>query len=146
MLEGNPAVQEIGSAAGKVICQVRIPPDWESARSIGEPLPTVVDDRRRFPRFHYRVRGLITPRPIFPSHTRPEQTFVVYTKDISRGGVALLHSQELFPKERCQLRLPPRFDNEFEVARCMRLTDQCYLIGARFPEPLDCSQLSSLVG
>ena len=146
MLEGSPAVQEIGSAADKVICQVQIPPDWESGRSIGEPLPTMVDDKRRFPRFHYRVRGLITPRPTFPDHTRPEQTFVVYTKDISRGGVALLHSEELFPKEWCQLRLPPHFENKLEVVRCMRLADRCYLIGARFPEPLESSQLSSILG
>jgi hypothetical protein len=146
MLEVDATVTIVGSTAGKVTCDVQLPADWHAAKPTGEPLPTIVDDRRRFPRFHYRVRGLFEPWPTFPDHVRPKQVFVVYTKDISRGGIAFLHAEELFPKEHGQLRLPPRFEQAFEVVRCMRLGDHGYLVGGRFPEPLPFEVLSALVG
>lgn len=146
MLEVGASLQALGARAGQVVCEVWLPPDWNAAPASGQPLSTVADDRRRFPRFHYRVRGLYEPAATFPALARPEKVFVVYTKDISRGGIAFLHSEELFPKEHGRLRLPRKFDREFEVVRCLRFAERCYLVGARFPEPMEAEELAVLVG
>lgn len=146
MLEVGPSREALGDHADQVVCEVWLPADWDAAPASGQPLPTIADDRRRFPRFHYRVRGLYEPAATFPDLARPEKAYVVYTKDISRGGIAFLHSLELFPKEHGRLRLPGKFDREFEVVRCLRFSERCYLVGASFPEPMEAEVLATLVG
>ena len=75
------------------------------------PLPPVLDDARRFPRFYYRSCAEVI---IHPFCGRPGTAAVrcfVLTRDLSRNGLSLLHNQQLFPAQRLELLLngaPPR--------------------------------------
>jgi PilZ domain len=55
----------------------------------------------------------------------------VYTKDVSRQGVAFLSPVALLPKERVKLRLPVA-ELSLEVTRCRRMDQNCFECGANF--------------
>jgi hypothetical protein len=96
------------------------------------PVPTCFDDVRRFPRFYFRscAEAVIYPLSIKQEAT-PAQCFVL-TCDISRSGLSLLHSVQLFPGQKVDIILngdPPR---PLEVVWCRRLADHRYAVGCRF--------------
>jgi hypothetical protein len=93
-------------------------------------LPVTPDDGRRFPRFYFRTCAEAIIHPLFNAR-EPSRCFVL-TRDLSRGGVSLLHASQLFPGQRLDLVLngePPR---PVEVVRCRRLKDGSYVVGCRF--------------
>jgi hypothetical protein len=51
------------------------------------------------------------------------------TLDISRSGIAFLHSEQLFPGERVSLWLPIG-KRSYVVERCVEHNDSCFEIGA----------------
>ncbi len=55
----------------------------------------------------------------------------VYTKDVSRQGVAFLSPVPLLPKERVKLQLPA-IELSLEVTRCRRIEAACFECGGKF--------------
>jgi hypothetical protein len=107
--------------------------DQEFLARIG-PLPTTLNDARRFPRFYFerRVRAAIHA----PRHCRGHEVreAVVRTRDLSRGGINLLHTEQLFPRQRLDLALHGDALQTVEVVWCRRLQANRYVAGCRFVE------------
>ncbi len=113
-------------------CKIQLPKAWEETFfSECGTLPTSFDERRRFVRFNLRQKGLIYLRDSLPSISREQRIHVVYTCNISRGGVAILHFEQLFPGELADLWLGKR-KLTIEVAQCTHIGPRCNLIGAQF--------------
>jgi hypothetical protein len=66
-----------------------------------------------------------------PAIERGQQVHCVLTKDISRGGLSFLHTEQLFPEERIKLWLPIG-KHDALIVRCQRGNENCYEIGAVF--------------
>jgi hypothetical protein len=100
---------------------------WDKAG----PLPTGPSDIRRFPRFYFRSCAEALIYSLDSSQKEPAHHFLA-TNNLSRGGVSLLHKNQLYPGQRLDVILngePPR---PTEVVWCRRLAPARYVIGCRF--------------
>jgi len=134
MLEHDGARQAIGEILDRLECKVELPSSREEFFEPTGRLPTIPGDRRRYPRHYLRAVAALQCRQTFAALPRPAAWHKVYTKDISRCGLAFLHSQQLFPRERMRIILPDGQPRIIEVLRCRRIQERCYEIGARMVE------------
>jgi PilZ domain-containing protein len=96
------------------------------------PLPACWDELRRHPRFYYRACAEALIYPLGAGEdTQPGQCFLV-TRDLSRGGLSLLHDKQLFPGQRIDILLNSEPARPTEVVWCRRLAARSYVIGCRF--------------
>ncbi len=95
-------------------------------------MPRVFDDLRRYPRFYLRSCADATIYPLQPG-LAPTQCVVV-TRDISRGGMGLLHNTQLFPGQRLDVVLNGNLNKSLEVVWCRRVADNSYSVGCKFKE------------
>ena len=97
-----------------------------------EPLKVAWEDSRRFPRFHLRVCIEATVYP--PTNNRSQQLLKcqMLTRDISRGGMNILHKTQLFPGQLVDVVLHDGNHRRLEVKWCRRLGAGCYTAGCRF--------------
>jgi hypothetical protein len=96
------------------------------------PLPSSWDDGRQFPRFHFRacVDALVYPPAGDPS--QEPQHCQVLTRDISRGGMNILHKAQLFPGQFADVVLHDGQQRRLEIMWCRRLGAGCFTAGCRF--------------
>ncbi|MBN1910768.1 MAG: hypothetical protein JW818_13565 [Pirellulales bacterium] len=122
-------------------CEIELPPALEDFFDFEGILPTTADERRRFARMDLRSFGALEYRQTFPVLPRSSCWHRIYTKDLSRGGLCFLHSEQLFPMEQMHVILPaetvktvlPRCERMIiEIRRCQRRGPRCYEIGACF--------------
>jgi hypothetical protein len=132
MLDIDDQTKALIEAVGPLVCEVNLPEAWEPGRK--GPLPKRLDERRRYPRFHYCVCAALQHGSTFPSLHRAPAWHKVFTKDLSRGGIAFYHGEQLFPRERMPLVLCGHGTGTIEVVRCLRVQEDCYLVGARLVE------------
>jgi hypothetical protein len=99
------------------------------------PLPPVYHDARRFARFYFRTcaEALIYP----PGENQSPTRHFLLTRDLSRGGVGLLHSEQLLPGQRLDLLLDGKPPLTAVVVWCRRVSDRCYALGCRFEKESD---------
>lgn len=133
--------QRLANAITKLNCEIELPKSWagffdESGLAGGDG-----GDNRRFPRWRNRVLAGLFCQSTFPALCRSEQWHPIYLKDVSQGGVALIHSAQLYPLERirillvddhCSLLLRNCYLRAAEVRWCRRIQAKCYEIGACF--------------
>ncbi len=139
MLEGNdrcglvtPDNPACDQAWDELECRILIPGKFLAIFQNEGATQTVMDDLRRFPRYHYHMRAVLHYRQTLPSMPRGEERYLVLTKDLSRSGLSFLHEQQLFPRERMAVDLAGGRHIDIEVARCIKHNDRCYEIGANF--------------
>jgi hypothetical protein len=94
------------------------------------PLPTIFDDARQFPRFYLRGRARAIIFPPHPSQGTEPVHCTVLTRDLSRGGLGIVHVQQLFPRQRVELELGGTL-LVGEIQWCRRLRRHFYLAGCR---------------
>lgn len=96
------------------------------------PLPTSWDEARHFPRFFYRaeVTATVYPRPGADSQ-EPVRCSML-TRDLSRGGLNVLYTDQLFPGQQIDLVLTDGASRRVEVMWCRRLAERRYSLGCRF--------------
>lgn len=111
---------------------VDLPAGWEPDTERPVPLATCVDDLRHFTRYKYRARAILSVESSLPAVDRRNEPVVVFTKDVSREGIAFYLPLQLFPRERLMITLPGQVRQTLRVARCRRINDRCYEVGARF--------------
>jgi hypothetical protein len=131
--------QRLSDELARLPCQVNLPvPVEEFLEKVGRT-PRDWDEQRRFSRFYNRGFALLAYEQTFPTLPRPAARFAVYTRDVSREGMGLLHSEQLFPRERMAIVMHDGVPRAFEVVWCRRVQERCYEIGARFvdakPDP-----------
>jgi hypothetical protein len=101
------------------------------------PAPTSYNEVRRFPRFFFRscAEAIIYPlggrKSSNAEASGPAQCFVL-TCDLSRSGLSLLHSGQLFPGQKIDIILNGEAPRLLEVVWCRRLADSRYAVGCRF--------------
>lgn len=113
-------------------CCVELPAAWQDFFDRTGVIPSFPGDDRRFPRFYIRGRAAISVVEALPARPRDSAWHGVFTKDISRGGIRFLHSEQLFPHERLEIVLPDGSKRQVEVARCGRVQRRCFDIEVRF--------------
>ncbi|MCI0334813.1 MAG: PilZ domain-containing protein [Planctomycetes bacterium] len=87
------------------------------------PIPVQYGCRRAYQRFYIRGKAIV----------RHKETFLgVYTVDASRQGLCFLSPIQMFPKERCRIRLPKTKEFQIQIVRCRRVDEGCYECGAMF--------------
>lgn len=92
----------------------------------------VWSDSRRFPRLEAKGVVELRPLPTFPALERGAICHQVWMRDMSRGGLRIIHGEQLFPGERCTLKLPNGASLTLEIIWCHRLTSGLYVTGCSF--------------
>ncbi len=110
-------------------CDLAVPWEWQDRLTRRGVVPPTLDDRRQYIRHHFNGRGVLEYDETFSSIPREHTIAKVVTLDISRSGIAFLHSDQLFPGERVSLWLPLG-KRSFVVERCVEHNDSCFEIGA----------------
>ncbi|MFQ5734903.1 MAG: hypothetical protein ACE5KM_23455 [Planctomycetaceae bacterium] len=115
-------------------CEIELPLQWKSAYFEEKGvLHTVPDERRRFARHRFRTKGVLEIETSLPAFERPPAKHAVLIRDISRSGVGFLHTEQLFPMERCRMWLPTN-RTHITIYSCREFNASCFLIGAQFVE------------
>jgi hypothetical protein len=97
---------------------------WEKPqrRSSGES--------RRFPRFQFRHPLLATIYPPRGMGAQPRPSEIM-GYDLSRGGMSLIHTEELFQGQRIAIELGDK-NRMLEVRWCHRISPKSYMAGCCF--------------
>ena len=113
-------IDELWEAAGT---KIRLPESFHAMFFAPHgATPVFHDNRRAYHRYYMRGKAIVL---------RGDATLAAYTKDVSRQGIGFLSPVQLLPKERVKLRLP-KAQLSLEVARCRRVDQSCFEVGARF--------------
>jgi PilZ domain-containing protein len=96
------------------------------------PMPKAWKENRRFPRFYFRSCAEAIIYPLRGKDNPPPAQCFVLTRDLSRGGMGLVHSHQLFPGQRVDVLLNGQPPRQVEVVWCRRWTHQRYVAGCRF--------------
>ena len=110
-------------------CDLAVPRELQDRLTRRGVVPLTQDDQRQYIRHHFNGPGVLEYDETFSSIPREHTIAQVMTIDISRSGIAFLHSEQLFPGERVSLWLPVG-KRSYVVERCVEHNDSCFEIGA----------------
>ena len=113
----------IAVAWDKIEIQARLPEGLRDFFDHVGPMPPQHGCRRAYQRFYVRSKAVLRHK---------DALFGVYSVDASRQGLCFLSPIQLFPKERCHVRLPRTKEFQIQIVRCHRVDDRCYECGAMF--------------
>ena len=102
-------------------CRIDLPPGFDGFFEQTGHRRAEFSDRRQFRRVLLREQALLQIQ---------KQLSVIYTSDLSRGGICFLHSEQLFPGDRIRIWRSSGADLHLVVARCLRHGPRCYECGA----------------
>jgi hypothetical protein len=105
--------------------QLEVAPGLQDYLAKRGPLAPVANDLRRFPRFFYPASALMSSEQTLPALPRDIGRSVVLTKDLSRTGIALLHTEQFYPGEVLKLWLPCG-EKQLIVVRCKQQAESCF--------------------
>jgi len=143
MLDDDYDFEELArKLAEKFDCKIKLPESWADYFNETGMLTGGPGDRRQFPRLRFRAPAVLEYAQTIPIVPRKPAQYLVYLKDLSRSGVAFMHHEQLYPREQMRLMMPPgkvvtirgRKDGIVEIARCTRIQDFCFMVGAHFVE------------
>jgi hypothetical protein len=110
-------------------CDIAVPGEWQERMTRRGVIPSVQGDRRQFVRHYFHARVVLEFKQTLPAIPRRHTIVQAMTGDLSRAGIAFLHSDQLFPGERVSLWLS-RGKRSFIVVRCVQRNENCFEIGA----------------
>jgi hypothetical protein len=123
MLEIGDARELIERAWQGLGCRVELPENWGDFFEHSGMVPTEYDDRRAYARMHLRGKAVFRHAGVY---------YAIYTRDVSRSGIAFYHLEQVFPGERGRIWLPNGLSHDVQIARCRRQRKACYECGATF--------------
>lgn len=130
---------ELARQFDQIACRLQLPEQWaETYFSETGALPTTFDERRSFTRYRLRGKAILELESTIPTIPRRPQKHLVFTYDVARGGLAFLHTEQLYPSEIGRLWLPTQ-KVVVQVARCQYLTETCYLVGTELSRTMPAS-------
>ncbi|HZZ72631.1 MAG TPA: hypothetical protein VFE24_10275 [Pirellulales bacterium] len=112
-----------------------MPESWKADFEQKGVAPTLPTCKRRYPRMRCRSRNALVPlelRQSLPAFPRVPGWCAVYLTDVGRGGIGMLHGEQLYPKEQFRIVLSEGTLGLIEIVRCERIDAHCFNIGARF--------------
>jgi len=113
----------IALAWEKIEVKTRLPEDLCDFFDHVGPMPAQHGCRRAYQRFYVRSKAIVYHK---------DACLGVYSVDASRQGLCFLSPIQMFPKERCRIRLPKTKEFQIQIVRCHRVADGCYECGAMF--------------
>jgi PilZ domain len=120
--------QRLAELMAAAECRIALPGDWESVQARRGAQKPRVDERRRFVRFWFPCPCLLELKQTLHTVPREHTYFRAWARDVSRGGVSVLHSEQLYPEEHVRLWLTSS-RLQCVVRRCKRHNASCYEIG-----------------
>lgn len=126
-----------------------MPADIRAAESEHEflapatPISGEWGESRRFPRYACQSCIDVVVHPPANDPAQESQACQVLTRDISRGGMNILHKAQMFPGQLIDLILPNGQERRLEVMWCRRLGAGCYTSGCRFVRMDDAGRLTA---
>ena len=120
--------RQLNKLLGACECDLAVPSEWQdrlTRRGVIQPIP---GDRRKYVRHHFNGLAVLEYDETFSSIPREHTIARVVTRDVSRNGIAFLHSEQLFPGERVSLWLPTG-ERSYVVMRCIEHNDKCFEVG-----------------
>ena len=96
------------------------------------PMPTAWDEHRRHPRFYFRSCAEAFIHPLRGQLDPTSPPCFLVTRDLSRSGVSLIHTEQLFPGQRLDLILNGEAPRPAEVVWCRRWDKERFAVGCRF--------------
>lgn len=123
MLDDHDENEQVITSCDLPPCQVELPEEWSDFFSVSGLSDSRYDDQRRFSRRRHRRKAILERNGAF---------YTVYTKDVSRTGVGLLHHEQMFPCEKVKIWLPGNLNFSLRVTRCLRIQKHCYECGTHF--------------
>ena len=137
--EGGRA--RLADAIAQLECEIKLPKSWRDFFEKSGLVQGDMDEIRKFPRWNNRTLTGILYRETFPVLPRAKQWHPVYLKDLSRGGAAFIHSEQLYPLERMRMLfiddvssrlLQDYYLRAIEIVWCHHIQAKCYEVGVRF--------------
>jgi c-di-GMP-binding flagellar brake protein YcgR len=103
-------------------------------------------ERRKYKRADHRCLQVV----LIVKESGGEAAFMAASRNISQGGVCLLHRQMLYPAERCRVVLPLQDNRRLlvraRVVRCRFIQGILHEIGLRFDCPIKPEELNEILG
>ena len=94
------------------------------------PLPGMPDDLRRFQRRYMRSKAPFRLVSSLPAFHRDSVACLIYTRDVSIGGLGFMMHEQLYPTEQAIVRLPSLGDRLIAITSCRYVGPNCYETGA----------------
>ena len=116
----EPLIDEIWD---KLPCNVQLPESWGDSAPPTGPTAAHLDDARRYRRFHLRGKAVLEIDGTY---------LAIYTKDLSRSGLAFYCERQLFPCQDAGVWLADGPRGAVKITRCRRIQEHCYECGADF--------------
>ncbi|MBW8884723.1 MAG: PilZ domain-containing protein [Planctomycetia bacterium] len=91
-------------------------------------------DNRKFRRHDFRTLAIATIYPPNGRENEPPYMCFVLTRNVSRGGLCILHPTPLFHSQRIDLELPDGRKFTLAIRWVTRMEHGRYVIGCRFAE------------
>ena len=95
----------------------------------------VVEEQRRFARRECKLRAVLHVLQTWDADFGNVREFEVMIRNISRTGACFLYIKQLYPDDRITLDFGEMV-RHYRVARCRRLSNNCYEIGVAVSAPL----------
>ena len=118
--------------SSEIIDRLRVPEAVMKGLRERRDAPPQPGDTRQFPRRHLVASAIIEYRDGLPAHPRQPQRHNVVVADLSRRGLRFLHSEQFFPGELAIIQIAASKVMHIEVARCRKIADCCFEVGATF--------------
>ena len=134
MLAEDIQERSAASLIGSLPCRVQLPEKLKESFELKGPTPTMPDENRRYPRLRCRSEGHragLQCVSTYDSLARTDAWAAAYVADFSKGGIQVIHHEQLYPGERVRVLLVTGNLLDVEVVRCRRLGQACYTVGAK---------------
>src|SRR5205814_1132564 len=115
------------------------PPAEPACDSSGTTIPEGRPENRKFRRHDFRTLAIATIHPPNGREHEPVQMCYVLTRNVSRGGICILHPTPLFHSQRIELELSDGRKFSLAIRWVTRVEHGRYVIGCRFAEIADFS-------
>ena len=136
MLPGDVSLQQLTPKTGPLRCDLPLACLSPGAADVA-PTTSTENDRRRFRRQRVFCAAALQHATTLRALPRAEEWHKIVVRDVGRGGVGFLHSQQLYPLERLRMVFPDLQTHYIEVVRCRKLGDHCFEVGAQFVKSLE---------
>lgn len=133
--------QRLAAAITQLKCEIDFPASWKEFFKESGLAPGDSNEKRRFPRWKNPTLAGLFCSATFPVLPRAERWHPIYLKDVSQGGVSLIHCEQLYPLERVRLLFIDDVSSQLfrncclrtaQVSWCRHVQAKCYEVGVYF--------------
>ncbi len=135
MLDCDSQREQLETAIRGLKCLLSLPPEYTGDVLGDVQMPSVPGCERRFSRIY--CPGPLVPagfryQPSIAAVAREPEWYRVYMVNLSRGGLQILHHEQVFPGEHFEIGLLDGSRRLCRAAWCHYLNHCCYRVGAAF--------------